>query len=429
MEPFTCSLPKVFFGCEELQNIGNYVNAYGPKAFLAIDPYLEQSGLGKTTVSLLQDASIETIVYSEIDPDPDCFGVDNAAEVASGEGCDLVIAMGGGSTIDFGKGVAVMATNPGTCWEYTRRKDHTPKEPSVSTLPVIAIPTTAGTGSGITHYPGTCWEYTRRKDHVPREPGDDCLPVIAVPTTAGTGSEITHYAVFSNSKIKEKSTIVSERIVPRLAVVDPELTYSCPPQLTALSGVDVLAHSIEAYINIHASPWVRLVALEAIRLVSEYLPAVVRNGADTEARQKMAWASTLGGMAIAHANPTLPHALGQAAGGYIHAPHGGSVAACLAQIMRISYASDPQRFAEIALAMDKKAAKLPLDVQAEQAAVLVDKLFDQIQVKVRFGDFGMRAEDIDRITEIAMTGYFTGISCHPKQVTAAEIKQIYRDCL
>lgn len=388
MEPFTCSLPKVFFGCEELQNIGNYVNAYGPKAFLAIDPYLEQSGLGKTTVSLLQDASIETIVYSEIDPDPDCFGVDNAAEVASGEGCDLVIAMGGGSTIDFGKGVAVMATNPGTCWEYTRRKDHTPKEPSVSTLPVIAIP-----------------------------------------TTAGTGSEITHYAVFSNSKIKEKSTIVSERIVPRLAVVDPELTYSCPPQLTALSGVDVLAHSIEAYINIHASPWVRLVALEAIRLVSEYLPAVVRNGADTEARQKMAWASTLGGMAIAHANPTLPHALGQAAGGYIHAPHGGSVAACLAQIMRISYASDPQRFAEIALAMDKKAAKLPLDVQAEQAAVLVDKLFDQIQVKVRFGDFGMRAEDIDRITEIAMTGYFTGISCHPKQVTAAEIKQIYRDCL
>ena len=388
MKPFTCSLPKVFFGCQELQHIGSYVKAYGQKAFLAIDPYLEQSGLDKTTVSLLQDAAIETIVYSEIDPDPDCFGVDNAAKIAGGEGCDLVIAVGGGSTIDFGKGVAVMATNPGTCWEYTRRKDHTPKEPSASTLPVIAVP-----------------------------------------TTAGTGSEITHYAVFSNSKIKEKSTIVSERIVPRLALVDPELTYSCPPQLTALSGVDVLAHSIEASINIHASPWVRLVALEAIRLVSEYLPTVFLNGADSEARQKMAWASTLGGMAIAHANPTLPHALGQAAGGYIHAPHGGSVAACLSQIMRISYASDPQRFAEIALAMDKEAAKLPLDVQAEQAAVLVDKLFDQIQVKVRFGDFGMRAEDIDRITEIAMTGYFTGISCHPKQVTAAEIKQIYHDCL
>jgi len=388
MDTFTCFLPKILFGCGELQNIGTYVRDTGQKAFLAIDPFLDEAGFTKRAVSLLRDVAVESVVFSEIDPDPDCFGVDSAAEIATDKDCDMVIAIGGGSTIDFGKGVAVMAANPGTCWEYTRRKDH-----------------------------------------VPGEPGDDTLPVIAIPTTAGTGSEITHYAVFSNSKIKEKSTIVSERIVPRLAVVDPELTYSCPPRLTALSGVDALAHSIEAYINIHASAWVRLVALEAVRLVSTYLPAVVKNGADHEARQKMAWASTLGGMAIAHANPTLPHALGQAAGGYIHAPHGGSVAACLSQIMRLSYPSDPQHFAEIAIAMDANVKNQPMEVQAEQAAVLVEKLFEQIQVKVRFSDFGMQAEDIDKITEIALTGYFTGISCHPKQVTAEDIKQIYRDCL
>jgi alcohol dehydrogenase class IV len=143
----------------------------------------------------------------------------------------------------------------------------------------------------------------------------------------------------------------------------------------------------------------------------------------------MAWASTLGGIAIAHANPTLPHALGQAAGGYIHAPHGGSVAACLAQILRISYASDPERFAEIAVAMDPNVERQPLEAQAQQAALQVEKLLEEIQVNVRFGDFGMKAEDIDKVTEIALTGYFTGISCHPKQVTAEEIKQIYRDCL
>ena len=388
MEAFKCSLPQVFFGCGEFQNIGSYAADYGQKAFLVIDPYLAQAGFGERAMSLLQDVAIEAVVYSEIDPDPDCFGVDSAAEIAGKNGCDLVIALGGGSTLDFGKGVAVMATNPGTCWEYTRRKDHTPREPQASTLPVIAVP-----------------------------------------STAGTGSEITHYAVFSNSEIKEKSTIVSERIIPRLAVVDPELTYSCPRQLTALSGVDVLAHSIEAYINIHASPWVRLVALEAIRLVAAYLPVAVHNGEDHQARQKMSWASTLGGMAIAHANPTLPHALGQAAGGYIHAPHGGSVAACLAQILRISYASAPQRFAEIAAAMEPDAKKQPLEIQAERAAVLVEKFFEEIGVNVRFSDFGMKAEDIDRITEIALTGYFTGISCHPKQVTAEEIKQIYLDCL
>lgn len=388
MDAFQCFLPKVLFGCGEFENIANYASAYGQKIFLAVDPFLAHSGFSDRMVSLLSDVAEEVVVFSEIDPDPDCFGVDTAAEIARQKKCDLVIALGGGSTIDFGKGVAVMATNPGTCWEYTRRKDHTPREPLSSTLPVIAIP-----------------------------------------TTAGTGSEITHYAVFSNSEIKEKSTIVSERIIPRLALVDPELTYTCPKQLTALSGVDVLAHSIEAYINIHASPWVRLVALEAIRLVAAFLPAVVKNGEDREARQKMAWASTLGGIAIAHANPTLPHALGQAAGGFIHAPHGGSVAACLAKILRISYTSDPKRFAEIALAMDPDVQKKPAEEQAQQAAVLVEKLLDQIQVNVRFGDFGMRAEDIDKITEIALTGYFTGISCHPKLVTAEEIKQIYLDCL
>lgn len=388
MDAFQCSLPKVLFGCGEFQNIANYTSEYGQKIFLAVDPFLARTGVSDWVVSLLSDVAEEVVVFSEIDPDPDCFGVDAAADIARQKRCDLVVALGGGSTIDFGKGVAVMATNPGTCWEYTRRKDHTPREPLSSTLPVIAIP-----------------------------------------TTAGTGSEITHYAVFSNSKIKEKSTIVSERIIPRLAVVDPELTYTCPKQLTALSGVDVLAHSIEAYINIHASPWVRLVALEAIRLVAAFLPAVVKNGEDRKARQKMAWASTLGGIAIAHANPTLPHALGQAAGGYIHAPHGGSVAACLAQIIRLSYASDLERFAEIALAMDANLKHQPVEARAEQAAVLVEKLFEQIQVKVRFSDFGMQAEDIDKITEIALTGYFTGISCHPKQVTAEEIKQIYLDCL
>jgi alcohol dehydrogenase class IV len=143
----------------------------------------------------------------------------------------------------------------------------------------------------------------------------------------------------------------------------------------------------------------------------------------------MAWASTLGGMAIAHANPTLPHALGQAAGGYIHAPHGASVAACLVQILDISCASDPERFAEIAVAMDANVAKQPVEMQAKQAAVLVGRLFEEIEVKVSFGEFGMKAEDIDTITEIALTGYFTGISCHPKPVTAKEIKQIYLDCL
>jgi len=297
--------------------------------------------------------------------------------------------VGGGSALDFGKGVAVVAGNPGTAWQHTRRKDHTPLVPG----------------------PGT-------------------LPVIALPATAGTGSEMTHYAVFSNPELREKSTIVSERIIPKAALVDPELTYSCPPQLTALTGVDVLAHSIEAYINTSTTPFARLVSLEAVRLVGAWLPRAVAEGSDRAARQHMAWASALGGIAIAHANPTLPHALGQAAGGFVHAPHGASVAACLAAVMKISHEAAPQDFAAIAAALDPEgAAGLPLGQRAARAAVLVEELLKRIGVRVRFGELGLKAEDLERVTRIALTAYATGISLHPKKVEQADILAIYRSCL
>jgi alcohol dehydrogenase class IV len=388
MKPFKCFLPKIIFGCEEFQNLGTYVQEMGEKAFIVIDPFLVKSGYDQTIHLMLEKANIQYHTYSDVKPDPDCFDVDAAAKIARQEGCNLIVAVGGGSAIDFGKGVAVMINHEGTCWEYTRRKDHMPKEPGKATLPIVAIP-----------------------------------------TTAGTGSEITHYAVFSNSKIREKSTIVSEWIVPKLAIVDPELTYSCPSKITALSGVDALAHSIEAFININASPFVKMTALESIKLVAANLPIAVSDGKNSKARQNVAWASTLGGIAIAHANPTLPHALGQAAGGFVHAAHGSSIAACLSHILNISYSSALTDFAEIAKAMDPDIKADTIDKQAKAAADLVADLLDEIQVKIRFRDLGLKKEDIERVTKIALTGYFTGISCHPKKVTEAEIIQIYSACL
>jgi len=192
----------------------------------------------------------------------------------------------------------------------------------------------------------------------------------------------------------------------------------------------VLAHSIEAFINVNSTPFARLVSLEAIRLVGAWLPRAVAEGSDREARQHMAWASALGGIAIAHANPTLPHALGQAAGGFVHAPHGASVAACLAEIMRISYEAAPRDFAAIASALDPEgAAGLPLGQRAARAAELVEELLKRIGVRVRFGELGLKAEDLERVTQIALIGYFTGISLHPKKVEQADILAIYRSCL
>jgi alcohol dehydrogenase class IV len=388
VDDFKCVVPKVLFGAGRRKELGEEARHWGTRVFLALDPYLQRAGVGKEIESLLTGASLAVVPYADIEPDPSCFQADKAAALAREERCDLVVAAGGGSVLDFGKGVAVVAGNPGTAWQHTRRKDHTPLVPG----------------------PGT-------------------LPVIALPTTAGTGSEMTHYAVFSNPELREKSTIVSERIIPKAALVDPELTYSCPPQLTALTGVDVLAHCIEAYINVSSTPFARLVSLEAIRLVGAWLPRAVAEGSDREARQHMAWASALGGMAIAHANPTLPHALGQAAGGFVHAPHGASVAACLAAIMGISHEAAPQDFADIAAALEPATAGQPLAERAARSAVLVEELLERIGVRVRFGELGLREEDIERVTQIALTGYFTGISLHPKKVDKEEIMRIYRGCL
>lgn len=388
MKDFHCIVPKVLFGVGRRRELGEYASRMGRKVFLAIDPFLATSGLGEEILKLVSAQGVETVIYTDIEPDPDCFSADEAGEIVRRTGCDTVVAVGGGSAIDFGKGVAVVASNPGTAWEFTRRKDHTA-----------------------------------------RVPGPETLPLIALPTTAGTGSEATHFAVFSNSELREKSTIVSERIFPRIALVDPELTYSCPSELTALTGVDVLAHAVEAYINKNASPYAKMVAIEAVRKVGSYLRRAVADGSDEEARQEMSWASTLAGTAIAHSNPTLPHALGQAAGGYVHAPHGASVAACLPEVLRRSADSAPESFAAIADALDPGTCGQTIEERAGQCAALVRDLFSAINLNVRLGDFGMKEEDIDRVTEIALTGYFTGISLHPKTVDENEIREIYRACL
>ena len=388
MEEFTCRMPRILFGKGKHRELAAQVEGIGLRPFLAIDPYLESSGQLDEIVKRLRDASLATTPFSGITPDPDCFSVDDAGVMAREADCDFVIAVGGGSAIDFGKAVAVVATNPGTSWQYTRRKDHTPLVPSKATLPIVAVP-----------------------------------------STAGTGSESTHYAVLSNPKIREKSSIVDDHIVPTLAIVDPELTYTMPPELTALTGVDVLAHAIESYINTRTTPFAKLMGIEAIRLVGRNLEGVVADGTDEAARAEMSWAATLAGIAIAHANPTLPHALGQAAGGFIHAPHGASVAALLVEILRLSVSADVEGFAEIAAALDPGAANLTADEGAERCAELVENLLGSIGCNPRLGDYGLAEKDIDRVTRIALTGYATGIGLHPKVVDEDEIKQIYRACL
>lgn len=389
MEEFTCRVPKIVFGRGKVRQLAALVEPVGKRALLAIDPFLyRDSPTGQDILKQLQDRSLFAVPYWEISPNPPFRDADKAAEIARESQCDFVIAVGGGSTMDFGKAVAVVARNPGSAWQYTRRKDHTPLVP-----------------------------------------GPETLPVVAVPTTAGTGSEATQYSVLSHPDLREKSTIVHERIMPVLAVVDPEMMHSMSPRLTTFTGLDVLAHATESYINLRATTFARMFSLEALRRVGRYLRQAVANGNNEQARAEMAWASTLAGIAIAHANTTLPHALGQAAGAYVGIPHGASVAALLPEIMRRSFPADLKGFAAIAVALDPSAEALPLYERAERSVFLVERLFRDIGFAVKLSDFGLKESDIGTITKIALTAFAIGIGSHPKVFVEEEIKQIYRACL
>jgi alcohol dehydrogenase class IV len=384
---FKGRIPQFEFGEGVLTNIGKLAVKYGGKTILAIDPFLDSGETGKRIMGYLKDEGIDVIKFTGIEPNPSCFTIDTAGQIAKDEGVQSVIAVGGGSAIDFGKAVAVVAVNDGSSWDYTERADHEIRRPETT------------------------------------------LPIIAVPTTSGTGSETTPFSVLNNTSIKEKSTIVSDHIYASAVLIDPELMYSMPRRLTASTGFDAFAHCLESYISLAANPFSRVVAREGMRIVAEYLPQAVANGSNKKAREKMAWASAMGGSAISAIGVTLPHSLGQPVGGFRGAPHGESVAACMVEVLKISYMSDPQTFADITDLLDPSYASTSVRKRAAACPELVQDLLNTIELNVRFSDFGLGPQDIDKVTSIALTGYYFDIKCHPRAVDEKDIKALYLRCL
>lgn len=387
MKSFRCVMPRTEFGEGRLAELGAIVRALGRRAFLALDPYFDQAELSPHVERLLAGTGVSLLPFSDIQPNPSCFAADEAAALARDARCDVIVALGGGSTIDFGKGVAVLATNPGTCWQYTERSDHDALRPA------------------------------------------DVLPIVAVPTTSGTGAEATPYAVFNNPAVREKSTIVNPSLVPGVALIDPELTYTMSPALTASTGFDALSHAIEAVISTQTTPFAQLVGLEAVRLIGHYLPRAVACGDDREARARMSWAATLAGAAIGSGGVALPHAVAQPVSGLTGAPHGLTIAACMPHILASSYEAAPERFAAIAQALAPSMQGVPTGRRAARCASIVADLMSDIDLRVSFSDLGLARDDIDRATHVAVTGYSQDIACHPKDVTEADIRRIYQECM
>jgi alcohol dehydrogenase class IV len=325
----------ILAGIGALKHLGPEAKGMGARrAFIVTDKGVMDSGTGKKVKEALEGEGIGVDIFDRVVSDPDVTCAEASIEEAKKEKYDLIVGVGGGSSMDTAAVTAVMLTNPGTVYDYL--------------------------GVNLVKNPG--------------------IPTILIPTTAGTGAEVTPYAAMGDGRDKLKKTVISPYIFPRIALVDPLLTLSMPPSVTSSTGMDALSHAIESYTHNRANILTDLFAREAIVLIGRSLRTAVANGHDIEARYNMSIGSMYAGIALANLGGTGVHAMAHAVGGLFHVPHGVACGLLLPHAMEFNAPGNIPKFARIAEFLGEKADGLSLIDQAYQAAKAVKGLYRDLQV-------------------------------------------------
>jgi alcohol dehydrogenase class IV len=314
-----------------------------------------------------------------VEADPRIEVVEKSVEKATKEGIDLIVGFGGGSSLDIAKVTSILITNPGKIDGFF----------------------------GI--------------DLVPN-PG---VPVVLVPTTAGTGSEVTPIAILSDTKAKLKKGIVSPTLFPEVAIVDPRLTVGLPPSVTAFTGMDALTHAIEAYYSINATDLSDLLAFRAMELLSKNIRMAFAHGENLTARSNMMEGSLLAGIAFANAGVGAVHAFAYPLGGEFHLAHGLTNTLMLPYLMRYNILGCPDKFAQMARAFGEKVKGLSELDAAETAVKFVERLSDDIRVPRRLRDVGIPEEAIPGLAEAAMK-VTRLLANNPRKMTFEDAIAIYK---
>ena len=329
---------------------------YAKKVLLITDPGLVQAGVAQQVVEMLKQAAVEVEIFDAVEPDPSIQVATKAAEMAKNVKANVLIALGGGSAIDTAKSAALLVTNGGYLKDY------------------------AGVNKVI----------------------KPILPLIAVPTTAGTGSEVTIFAVMSDPEKQEKFTISGALIAPAVAVLDPLLTLKLPPSVTAFTGMDALTHAIEAFTSSIAQPATDALALSAIKLILKHLPVAVGRGDNVKARDGMLQASLLAGIAFNNAFLGLAHAIASPLGGHFHVPHGLANAVMLPYVMEYNLPTAVRRYAEIGRALGLQAVGDTPRAVAEKTVAAITQLARDINIPEKLSNIGAKEELLPLVARDAL---------------------------
>jgi alcohol dehydrogenase len=372
--------PIIHFGPGCLKKVGSEAARCGKRALLVSDSSMQATGYVAQALELIRAGGVEAAVYDQVNTEPADTIVDDGLRIYQEARCDMVVALGGGSPIDAAKAIAARATNPARVAEFMG-------------LNKITAP---------------------------------AAPIIAIPTTAGTGSEVTRFTIITDTARDVKMLIVSDYLMPQAAIVDPLLTLSMPGWVAASTAIDALTHAIESYISRKAQPLTEMLSLEAIRLIGAYLRRAWANPEDLEAKTSVMLASTLAGMAFSNASVALVHGMSRPIGACFHVPHGVSNAILLPVVMEFSRMAAPEKFADIAEAMGEPMEGLT-DRQAAQAAVeAVRQLCNDIRIP-RAADLKLKREEFMRMApKMAEDALASGSpGNNPRRPTRDEIVEIY----
>ncbi|MCF6289415.1 MAG: iron-containing alcohol dehydrogenase [Desulfobacterales bacterium] len=379
-QSFTITQPtRIRFGAGVINDLADLVaETGGSKVFLVIDPGLKAAGLLDRVTAPLTRAGVPVTIFDQVEPEPGLRLADAGTDLAKKAGADCVVGVGGGSALDIAKAISILLTNHGKAEDYL--------------------------GLGKIKKPG--------------------VAKIMVPTTAGTGAEVTFTAVFINEKTRSKGGMNGDPLYPEAALLDPELTRSLPPAVTATTGIDAFVHALEAYTSTQAHRISEMYSLEAMELISRNLPIAYANGDNIEARSAMLMGSLLGGKALATAGVGLVHAMAYPLGGMFNIPHGLANAVLLPYVVAYNIIGCPEKYAVAAEIMGYDTEGLSEREAGELAVEAIIRLNGDVNIPETLAGLNIPREKIPEMAEIALT-VTRPVQNNPRKPTLAEVIAVY----
>ena len=377
---------EIRFGNGRIAELGQVTARYGKKALLVTTPATSQELKNQynRVIQILEAEGVSVTHFDGVVPNPTIESISAGAMLAKKAGVEVIIGLGGGSSMDSAKAISVEATHAGTSWDYLFYK-------------------------------------------IPQPDPKKLLPVIAVSTTSGTGSQVTQVAVITNTQLRDKSALYNNILYPQVCIIDPELMVSVPQFVTATTGFDVFCHAFESTLNPGTGAYVDLLAWEAISLVVEYLPEVLADLRDIGAREKIAWADTLAGLCIASAGVTLPHGIGMAIGGlYPHVAHGEALAIVYPAFAEFTWEFAIPQFSRLARILNPELNAFTDQEAASQSPEEITKFLNRLKLNIHLCDVGMPEEEIILLAEQSMV--LPDYKGNPRVANEKEMIELIRHC-